>query len=718
MSDKISRRDFLRLAGAGAATTAVLTGCGPAARYVVRKPYTEMPEFNQTGISTYYATTCRDCAAGCGLILRTREGRALKAEGNPSHPVNKGKICPRGLTAVQGLYNPDRIQNPRRYPTRGGEQYEELQWEQAISVVSAALANAGSAAFLMGYAPDHLFDLVTELAAATGAPAPVRYGALGMFESRATLVKAAAEVYGEARLPYFDFSEADIVFTFGANFLDTWLSPVSYSKAYGQMRRGRQGRRGYLVSFEPRQSLTSGNADEWFAIPPGSEGMIAQAIGALVAQIRGDSPPLAFNGVDVAQVAQVSGIPIETLERLARLFAAAERAVAIPGGAALATSGGLAAARTVLLLNTLVQNEDRPGGVYLTDRFIGEAAAAENLDEVRRLISRMHGGQVQTLFIHGINPLFELPAMLGFANALQNVPTVISFASFPDETALASDYVLPDHTNLESWGYQTHLAGSDRRAISAAQPVVAPMYNTRATADVLIEAARLAGVPGLPYIDEVDFIQQKIAILMGEAGGNFTAADALTFWSRFLQHGGWWQVAGDLAAANGDAALEQAIRFPALPTLASADHYHLVVYPTHLGDGSGANRPHLQETPNPNTTVTWNSWVEINPETAEHLGIHDDDIVRVRSQAGSVEAVTYLYPAIRPDTVAIPFGQGHTALGRFAEGRGANPAQLLQVAVNEAGDLAYAETTVTLERTGRRRPLGRAESKAGVYGKH
>jgi anaerobic selenocysteine-containing dehydrogenase len=115
MSDKISRRDFLRLAGVGAATTAVLTGCGPASRYVVRRPYTEMPEFNQTGLSTYYATTCRDCAAGCGLILRTREGRAIKAEGNPNHPVNRGKICSARLTAVQGLYNPDRVQNPRRY---------------------------------------------------------------------------------------------------------------------------------------------------------------------------------------------------------------------------------------------------------------------------------------------------------------------------------------------------------------------------------------------------------------------------------------------------------------------------------------------------------------------------------------------------------------------------------------------------------------------------
>ncbi len=111
MSEKITRRDLFKLTGLGAAT-AVLTGCGPMARYVVRKPYTDMPEYNQTGVSTYYATTCLECAAGCGLVVRTMEGRAIKAEGNPKHPVNRGKICSRGLTAVQGLYNPDRIKGP------------------------------------------------------------------------------------------------------------------------------------------------------------------------------------------------------------------------------------------------------------------------------------------------------------------------------------------------------------------------------------------------------------------------------------------------------------------------------------------------------------------------------------------------------------------------------------------------------------------------------
>ena len=109
MSPEISRRDFLRLASVGAATTAVLTGCGPASRYVTREPYTKMPEYNYNGLSTYYATTCRECSAGCGIVVRTMQGRALKVEGNKDHPVNLGKTCARGQATLQGLYNPDRV---------------------------------------------------------------------------------------------------------------------------------------------------------------------------------------------------------------------------------------------------------------------------------------------------------------------------------------------------------------------------------------------------------------------------------------------------------------------------------------------------------------------------------------------------------------------------------------------------------------------------------
>ncbi len=135
MSDKITRRDFLKLAGAGTAVTAVLTGCGPQSRYVVREPYTKMPEYTLNGQSTYYATTCRECAAGCGLVIRTMQGRALKVEGNKLHPVNLGKTCSRGQASVQGLYNPDRMKNPVKQNQRGSGNFTDVTWDDAVATV-------------------------------------------------------------------------------------------------------------------------------------------------------------------------------------------------------------------------------------------------------------------------------------------------------------------------------------------------------------------------------------------------------------------------------------------------------------------------------------------------------------------------------------------------------------------------------------------------------
>src|SRR5512147_557543 len=135
MSEKISRRDFLKLAAAGAAITTVLTGCGPASRYVTREPYVRMPEYTYNGQSTYYATTCRECAAGCGLVVRTSQGRAIKTEGNANNPLNLGKTCARGQATLHGLYNPDRHEFPFRRNRGDGGRFGSMEWDAAIQTV-------------------------------------------------------------------------------------------------------------------------------------------------------------------------------------------------------------------------------------------------------------------------------------------------------------------------------------------------------------------------------------------------------------------------------------------------------------------------------------------------------------------------------------------------------------------------------------------------------
>ena len=158
-----------------------------------------MPEYTYNGQSTYYATTCRECPAGCGMVVRTEQGRALKVEGNPLNPINQGKTCSRGQAALQGLYNPDRIPNPVKQEGRGSQNFTDISWDEAVGVVQDTLQNnpPGQIAFLFGMTSDHLFDLVSELCTALGAPPPMRYGAHEIFDARLTLVKAMQQLFSD-----------------------------------------------------------------------------------------------------------------------------------------------------------------------------------------------------------------------------------------------------------------------------------------------------------------------------------------------------------------------------------------------------------------------------------------------------------------------------------------------------------------------------------------
>jgi anaerobic selenocysteine-containing dehydrogenase len=723
MTRKLSRREFIKTAGIGAAATAVLTGCGPASKYVVREPYIRMPEFNYNGQSTFYATSCGECPAGCGTVVRTMQGRALKIEGNPNHPVNLGKTCARGQIALQSLYNPDRYQFPATRQQRGSENLTQISWDDGISLVADALTNnqPGEIAFLFGLTSDHVFDLATEITGSLGAPAPLRYSAFEMIEGRATLANASQQVFGVATIPFFDLANADVTFSFGANFLATYLSPVAYGREFAKMRQGSTGKRGYLVHFEPRISQTGVVADEWIAVAPGTEGLVALALGRLIAETKGGPIPSAYQNVDISSIESASGVSNTDLHRLAGLFADADHALAIPGESALTASNGLEAGMAILVLNALVDNFGKPGGLFITpvlpvheeNPTIPNTAA-----DVQDLITRMNSGAVKVLFIHGVNPVYELPPAMGFSAALAKVPTVISFASFTDETSLQASIILPAHTFLESWGYQKIITGTDRPAISGFQPVVTPLYDTQATCDVLLGAVQAIGgnlAAAVSYTDEVDYLQQSLQELT-KARGYFTNGDMRGFWPMWQQNGGWWNEAAGLASPYGQPALSILLD-QALPEFDGEYDFFLMPYfSTLLSDGTGANKPWLQEIPDPTTTVVWNTWVEINPATAEKLGIVEDDIVKVTSPYGELEAVVYLYPAIRPDTIGIPTGQGHSAYGRYAQNRGANVTSLLGTRMNTANDLAFYSIKVKVEKTGKQYRLARFEGNPGQYG--
>jgi murein DD-endopeptidase MepM/ murein hydrolase activator NlpD len=219
----------------------------------------------------------------------------------------------------------------------------------------------------------------------------------------------------------------------------------------------------------------------------------------------------------------------------------------------------------------------------------------------------------------------------------------------------------------------------------------------------------------VPYKDEVEYLQQSLGGLVSETGF-FIANDINSFWELWQKNGGWWNQKAGLGSPAAQTALTGSLGQSTPEFDGDGEFYLMPFFSTLLSDGSGANKPWLQEIPDPTTTVVWNSWVEINPDTADKLGISDDDVVTLTSPFGEVEVSVYRYPAIRPDTLAMPFGQGHSAYGRYAQNRGVNLARLLGTRVNAAGDLALSSVKVKIEKTGRQKTLARFESRQGVYG--
>src|SRR5574341_288923 len=555
MTRNISRRNFFKFA-AGAVGITGAVGLSPAVRRVALEPFVRPPEEVLPGQATWYASTCRQCPAGCGIIVRTINGRAKKIEGNPLHPLNQGKLCARGQAGLQVLYNPDRLRNAvRQTGGRGSREFEPLYWPEALDELHQRIISVSPEriAFLGGLMPDHLYLLASRLLEALGAPPLVIFDLHAALEGRSASVQLSQMFFGASELPVYDLARSEVILSFGANFLETCMSPVAQSYAYGTLRQGQFGGRGFLVQFEPRLSATAASADEWIPLRPGAEGFVALGIGRIVVEERlghvGSHGPHAvlYQNVDVREMASASEVPVETLRRLARIFADADQAVAIPGGYLAGQHKGLASMLAVQALNLLVAQVGRLGGVFLSHpgltAALRQTPPTDSFDQVLDLIARMKAGEVDLLLIHSANPVFELPAATGFAEAIARVPFVVSFSPFVDETAVRSDLILPDHTYLESWGYQAPAPGTDRPVVSSQQPIVRPLYDTRATADVLLAlAARLGDkvAVALRWPDEVAMLQEIASDLHGSSLGAYDAETPAGFWMLWRRYGGWW----------------------------------------------------------------------------------------------------------------------------------------------------------------------------------
>lgn len=743
----MKRRDFLKTGGLVGTAGLVLDGCGKPQQLI---PLLISEDQFVPGEEGWVRTLCQQCSAGCGIAVRVMQGESIrtidgqqkrvkavqakKIEGNPEHPISRGGTCARGQAGVQVLYHPDRIQGPLKLSgPRGSGQYQSITWKEAQQLLVAQLQPlqaTQAVAILTGRRNRGTMGTVVErFAAGIGTSTVVSYDPF----DPAPMRKAMELVTGVSRLPVVDFANASYLLSFNANLFETFLSPVHNIHSYGRFRQGRPGIRGTFVQAEPRLSQTAACADLWLPIKPGTEGLLALAVAHVivseklydadfVAQSTGGfaewSAALA-NYAPETIAAQID-VPAVLIQRVAREFAERRPSVAV------GDSRDVASLTAIYALNALVGAYGRPGGILMdASEASGPTTAGGRTSDILALTSAMSASEVKALLVFDTNPLFTLPESETLRAALGNVPFIASFASFLDETSAMADLILPSHVTLERWVDDVPEPGVGFAVRTLGQPVVEPRWDTRDPGDVLIETAMALGgraAEALPFENMAAATKESFRSVQVVQAGSTVDADFDAFYRKVTAAGGWWNApaspppgAGQRADGRGQA-LSPRINFvmPAAPVAArtfagdaAQMPFMLHAYPSQaFADGRTAHLPWLQEMPDPMTTVMWGSWVEINPETAHKLDIHEGDVLTITSTQGKIELPAFLYPGLRPDVVAIPVGQGHTQYGRYAINRGANPLRLSASTLDQAaGAVVQIGVRVSAVKTGRNEAL-------------
>ncbi len=696
----MDRRNFFKIVGT-ASGGAVTGACGKQATEII--PLLVPEEEIVPGVESWRPAVCGECGAGCRMLarvmaaereidheggrVRQRIAAVKKLEGDPSDPVSGGRLCARGHAALQGLYNPDRVRGPlKRTGARGEGQFEPVSWEAALEAVAEAVATqlATDPAKILFLSPPVAGTKAANVARFLGALGAPGARAVG-FGDHAAELEASRRCFGWDGLPVYEIQDSTMALSIGADFLGSWHSPVLYSRRYGHMRQGRRGIRGRLVHAEARFSTTAWNADQWLPVLPGGELALALGIGqALLAELPAervrDAPaPVrrAFSQVDLEAAAESSGITAATIRAAAADLAAADAPLVI-AGASMVRPNSADAVTAACAINLLLDNVDRRGGIR------PPASSGTGLEAHRPAsagwLERL--AEARVVFLDRANPVYSTPAA---ADALADSEMVVSLSPFLDDTSTWADFVLPDHSDLERGGIVLP-ATAPSPALAATEPSFAPLHDSRDADKVL---AALAEALGRPFAAlDARTALQRLGERIGTAGD-----DGAAFASEALRRGGW-------SGAGQDILPDASPRLDEFASWSRPDGLLLQCYPSlQFGHGDGANRSWLQELPDPASSAMWSLPVELDPGTAERLGLANGDPVVIESAHGSLRAPAYINPAAIPGVLSMALGQGHTHFGRYASGRGANPMHVVGAARDaQTGATVTGPVAVTIRK--------------------
>ena len=674
MKKGLSRRNLFKYMGAGgAATVAAACDQKPEKLIPMLVPPTNFEYTPQTAYQ--YMTTCGECDSGCGMMMTVRENRAQKAEGNPLHPINKGALCSRGQASLQTLYNPNRTSKP----SLNGK---TISWEEGQKLFNEKLQDASGKVVYLGKplsGSDKAF--FEEWFNAIGGGKRVAFQLLDQQSQR----NANSMCFGQDDVAELAFEKAKVIYNFGADFLETWGNPVENARRFSQSNAYDGTTKTEMVHLSAHVSLTGAKADRWVVINPGSEAMVALSIASVIRDQKGGYDFLSGMLAAFApeKVAEATGVPAKKMKELAQNFTENSPGLALGGGPSSRNSNLTSLHVAINILNAVSGNLGKT--VFFHDQPAPENTSHHNLVQ---LIEDLKAGKVDLLIVDDSDPLHALPNSTGIKKALKNTFTV-SLASQINDTSSEADLQLPALTDYESWGDAFPRSG----VRSIRQPVMAPvsLFEAKAREDVMLAAAKAVNPESFEGISDYrDFIRKEWQSIQQDTGDR---SHFDQFWVKVLEEGGLFSKPNLKSVSLKDEVgqlkiVETKISGTGLTLIPTTSLFH--------GDGRGARNPWLQEVPDPMSQIVWDSWMEINPDTAKKMGIKDRSVVQLKTSQGSIKATAFYHFGIHRDAVAIPIGQGHENSGDVADGFGVNVMNLLPTEMDESGSLALVTTRAEL----------------------
>ena len=733
-----SRRNFLK-SGLLTASSVALTACQRNVEHKLVSQY-QMPEYKLPGQHLYWATNCGECSGGCGVAVKTTDGRAIKMEGIPEHPLSRGRLCARGQSGLQALYHPDRL-NSVLGPDGSAK---NLGWDKVLSeVLNADSLKGSNPIFAVRGLKGTVGGEIVELARRTGGKIWVVDYPGRMAERQ--VIKALT---GKAELAHYPLESADYAVMFGGDFFAQGHNSVLANWSYGEFRRGKGRDRGVLVAVNSHINQTAACADKWLPVRPGTEGWVALGVGNALAEAgKAKGWPAWAKAVSMDRVTEVTGLSANVITRLAEKLAAAKNPLVFADSDAGNYVNGVDSLYVIHALNKALRGSI---DTFEPENVLGTAAVpAGMIINTEQAWAALNGANAPgAMWIFDVDLARVLPASLKPEETLAKAGKRVLFSCFgpaEEDRKLYTDVVPVLHW-LESWGDQ-RVTGEGLEAYNIQQPAVRSQLNgPRSLGDILVairtkDLTGLGVLPATPAAGEPAPPSKPFdmrTVIMGKAS---TEA-----WESTVARGGSYKDAGldwelypnrsftpprPLASsAPLPAAVNPYAGVPAAqvsawndkaPKATGGDQKTLVPFATlALRDGSFGNRPWMQELPDPISTVVWGSWVEMNEEWAKSKGIERHDVVKVTvAGGGSFEAPAMPLPSVHPDALAIPvgddranyaswenlnFGMGNKVYGRYGYTnrnygkRGVNPLKSVPATMTTGGNPQWVGAQVTVEK--------------------